>query len=356
MLYKPFYDPSKNYYENFDEGPFNGFVDGEILENQGEPKYEIFDHKVFLPFGIPAGPLLNSKFVNAALNKGFDIPIYKTVRTKKKDCHPWPNVLSVEIEGDLTLEKAGNKLTVSNDYKEPLSITNSFGVPSYGPEFWQEDIKKSVSHTKNGQIVGVSFEGTRWEGYSEDDYVKDWVLAAKLIKETGAHFIEANFSCPNEGSTALLCFDTNKVQKICKAVKNEIGDFPLTIKLSYFADQENLKDLIKKVGDVVDGLASINTISAEVVDKNGKQALPGEGRLRSGVCGTAIKWAGINMVKRLKALRDEAGLKYKILGVGGIFSPEDFRGYMDIGADTAMSATGAMWNPYLAKEIKQNNK
>ena len=59
------------------------------------------------------------------------------------------------------------------------------------------------------------------------------------------------------------------------------------------------------------------------------------------------------MVKRLKKLREELGAKYEIVGVGGVTIPADFREYRDAGADVVMSATGAMWNPYLAKEIKE---
>jgi dihydroorotate dehydrogenase (NAD+) catalytic subunit len=352
MLYKPFYDPSNSYYENFNEGPFGDFADGKILELGSEQQFEIFGHKVNNLFGIPAGPLLNSKFVKAALAKGFDIPIYKTVRTRKKDCHAWPNVLSVKIQGDLTLEKAKNKIVADENYEEPLSITNSFGVPSFDPDVWQSDVKLTVASVNKGQIVGLSFEGTKWPNFNEIDYINDWVLCAKLAKATGVHFLEANLSCPNEGTTALLCFDVLKVQKIASAVKNEIGNLPLVLKISYFMDDKILRDFIEKVGGIVDGIAAINTISAEVVDKNGNQALPGEGRLRSGVCGASIRWAGLDMVKRLKVLREELGLKFKIIGVGGVFTAEDYKEYMASGADAVMSATGAMWNPYLAQEIK----
>ena len=290
--------------------------------------------------------------MKAALDKGFDIPVYKTIRTRKKNCYPWPNILSVKIIGDLTLEKAKEKILADDSYSEPLSITNSFGVPSYDPSFWQTDVKKAVSYVKKGQILGLSFEGTRWEGFNEDDYINDWVLGAKLSKETGVHFLEANLSCPNEGTKDLLCFDSNNVQKIAYAVKNEIGNFPLVLKISYFLDDYRLKDFIKKVGGIIDSIAAINTISAEIINKNGDQALPGEGRLRSGVCGNAIRLAGLDMVRRIKNMRDEMRFKFKIIGVGGVASAKDFKIYINNGADAVMSATGAMWNPHLAKEIK----
>ena len=59
------------------------------------------------------------------------------------------------------------------------------------------------------------------------------------------------------------------------------------------------------------------------------------------------------MVKRLKEIREELGYKYKIIGVGGVENMDDFFEYRNNGADFVMSATGAMWNPYLAQEIKK---
>ena len=50
------------------------------------------------------------------------------------------------------------------------------------------------------------------------------------------------------------------------------------------------------------------------------------------------------MVKRLRGLRDELALNFKIFGVGGIVTANDFKVYMEAGVDAALSATGAMWN------------
>ena len=146
MLHTPFYDPEKSYEENFEQGPFGTFSDGQSVQSVQSVqsstlhKYDFLGFKVNSPFGIPAGPLINGKFVQAAFDKGFDICVYKTVRSKKYPCHPWPNVLSVKIDGDLTLEKAKGKLIADRNYHEPLSITNSFGVPSFEPDFWQKDL------------------------------------------------------------------------------------------------------------------------------------------------------------------------------------------------------------------------
>src|SRR3989344_1631563 len=101
----PFYDPNKTYEENYEQGPFGAFADGKMSRSNldiREPKFDFLGFKVNSPFGIPAGPLLNSNFCKGAFEKGFDILVYKTVRSDIFPCHPFPNVLAVKVEGDLT--------------------------------------------------------------------------------------------------------------------------------------------------------------------------------------------------------------------------------------------------------------
>lgn len=352
MLNAPFFDPNKTYYENWERGPFNGFADGVVLP-VGEPRFEFLGEKLSYPLGIPAGPLLNGKFVKAALEKGFDVPVHKTVRSRVRECNEWPNVLGADISGDLTLDMAQKPIVVRNEYKEPLSITNSFGNPSYVPEVWQKDLRECVAYAKPGQLVVCSFEGTKWdESFTTEEYVKDWVEGMQMIKDTSVKVVEANFSCPNEGAAQLLCFDVPKVKLISSRIKEKIGETKLVIKLAYFGSDE-LRELVKETGNIVDGYAAINTIPAPVINLDGTQALPGAHRVRSGICGAAIKWAGLDITRRLKSLREELGMNYAIISSGGVTAPKDFKEYRDAGADVVMTATGAMWNPYLAKEIKE---
>ena len=64
------------------------------------------------------------------------------------------------------------------------------------------------------------------------------------------------------------------------------------------------------------------------------------------------KGAGLDMVARLAAIREKLGLDFKINGVGGVVSPADYQAYRNAGADSVMSATGAMWDAELAHKIK----
>lgn len=354
MLQAPFYDPTLSYEDNYEKGPFSDFASSDTFEQVGEPQYDFLGHKVYLPFGIPAGPLLNSKFVKGAFEQGFDIAVYKTVRSDYFPCHPFPNVLSLDVEGELTLDKLEKPLIANTDYKDPISITNSFGVPSREPEVWQEDAKKAISYEGKGQVMVLSFMGTVKPNQTQEEFIEDYVLAAKLANETGAKVLEANLSCPNIGNEGLVCYNLEVTEKIAKGIREVIGNTPLVLKVGYYKEDKDMQRLAEIANEYADDIAGINTLQAEVRDEHGNQALPGPGRLRSGICGHCIKWAGLDFVKRMKKIRDEKGFKFSITGVGGVTNPYDYKEFRDAGADVVMSATGAMWNPKLAQEIKRS--
>ena len=358
---QPFYDPAKTYDENFDDGPFGGFDNPKTHENEGKPQSTFLGYPIYSPFGIPAGPLLNSKYVISAMKKGFDVVTYKTQRNVQFSVNAFPNVLYVDVDGDLTLEKASRPLvgkTETSADPTHLTITNSFGNPSRGPEFWVDDLRTAVNAQNDGQLVIMSVVGTIQPGFSDEDYYNDFAATAKLAILTGVKAIEVNLSCPNVANEGILCYTKTAVSEICRRAKEAIGDIPLIAKVGYYSDrqQELLENVVKEMVPYVDAICAINTIAAPVVDENGQQALPGPNRLKSGMCGASIKWAGLDMVKRLNKIRKKNRYKFEIIGVGGVMNPEDFQEYRDAGADVVQSATGAMWNSELGIQVKSELK
>lgn len=350
------YDPSKTYIENWDEGPFppKNFAP---YKQKDKPGYEFLGVAINSPFGIPAGPLLNSNHIKFAFEAGFDVLCYKTQRSVRFEPNEFPNVLYLDIDDALTLERSKKPLLGQGSTSKPLekvSITNSFGNPSLGPDFWVDDLKKALEYEKEGQLLIMSVVGTIQDGFTQEDYYDDFARAARLAAETGVKAIEINLSCPNVANEGILCYTKDAVIEVCKRVKQAIGDVPLITKFGYFSeDQETLlEETLKEIQPYISAISAINTLPAPVVDENGNQALPGENRLNSGICGASIKWAGLDMVKRLDGLRKKNGWKYQIIGVGGVMNPDDFSEYRKAGADVVQSATAAMWNTGLAKEIK----
>lgn len=350
---KSTYDISKSYDWNYDNGPIYNENRPPILSSQ---KVKIWDHELHSPIGIPAGPLLNSKYIELYSNLAFDIPIYKTVRTCFRKSHQAPNCLYLQNTKQLKSNEISSKIyTLENEPNsiEEISITNSFGIPSKAVEVWQEDISKANSSMKDGQLMIVSCTGTPM---AERGIIDDYVYCAQLAAEAGAKAIEVNYSCPNvtskEGS---IYQDAILSSKISKSIKKVLPHIPLMIKIGYVQSDTELENIINANAKYVDGIAAINTIPMKPVDHNNHQALPGEGRIVSGICGNIVRDIGIELTSRIATIRNKNKFDFIVCGVGGITAPEHFNYYLAAGADIAMSATGAMWNPHLAIDWRKYN-
>jgi len=340
---QPTYDISVSYEENYQKGPS---IQDAPPQRVIAPTQNFLGFKVNSRLGIPAGPLLNSKWVLAYAALGFDLLVYKTVRTITTPSHPHPNCIFLERKNLIKEEDFGNPLMATTNQPasiDEISITNSFGMPSRDPTIWQEDIQKAKRGLGGGQVLIVSVVGTPGECALSDDYAR----GARLAVEAGADMIEINLSCPNvatgEGS---VYTDPIFSSAISKAVKQAIGVVPLMIKIGYLINKEKLADVVKANAPYVDAISGLNTLSFEVVNADGTSALPE--RLRSGVCGSAIRGCALEQAKRVVALRQKEKYDFAIVGVGGIMTTDHIRQFLNYGVDAVMSATGAMWNPHLA--------
>lgn len=347
------YDINKSYDWNYDFGPH---FKGELPEREILPTKKFLSFSVNSLFGIPAGPLLNSRWIELYAKLGFDILTYKTVRTRSYSAHSMPHILYVEQNNN---SKNKNEPVVGQPYLskyDNLTITNSFGVPSKDPDVWQEDVKNSLKVLSNGQLLIVSVIGTQEAATNQKEFVEDFVKCAQLALEAGAPVIEVNLSCPNlHGGGGIVCYDAKLSGLICKQIKNAIGDVPLIAKIGYYEKEQELRDFVAQTGKFIDGIVAINTVKKNINDVQIKKT-HFRNLLESGVCGTFIKPYGINMVERLRVIRNEWKMKFAIVGVGGVTIPEDYEDYINAGSDAVMSGSGAMMDPYLAHKLYEKEK
>lgn len=353
-MYSLFYDINRSYEENYLLGPVGLKKLKVPIFKKSKKKFKFLGSDIDFPFGIAAGILLNSKFVKAAFDFGFPVSTYKTVRSDSFPCHPFPNVVYVDAPKKLDpLKTPSLKIKYSNSTPKKISITNSFGVPSMNPQFWQKEVKKALRYKKENQLLILAFMGTVKKNQTEAKFINDFASASKLSKQTGAKVLEVNLSCPNIANEGLVCYDLKLTRKICRAIRKTIGNTPLIIKVGYYRRNSDIETIAKIANEYANAIAAINTMQVEILDKNGNQALPGPNRLRSGVGGHTIKWAGLAMVKKLNDIRKKRNYKFEIVGIGGVMTPNDYFEYRKKGADLVQSVTAAMWNPYLAHEIWQ---
>lgn len=364
---QPFYDPNLSYQDNYDLGPFGMFAgepaeeDKAALEQAGS-LIDLGGLRLRRGLGIPAGPLLNSKFTGAAFKWGYDLCHYKTVRSRTWPAHPAPNVLFVDSPHLIPPDKLGRELLVARLFEpgeevdsERLSITNSFGMPAQPPDVWQADMERAARGAGPGQALVASVYGTPDPEGSHSAYIADFARTAAMAAETGAHAIEVNLSCPNLGGHGLLCHDSEAAEMVCRAVHQAARGLPLFAKIGSFppdeAGEATLRDVIASTARYLQGYGVVNAVPVPVVSASGDAALPGTGRAMAGVCGYALKATGLDMVRRFHKLRREQGYDYAIVGVGGLASYDDFVAYMEAGADAVQGATGPMWNAKLGVQI-----
>jgi dihydroorotate dehydrogenase (NAD+) catalytic subunit len=345
----PIYDIKKSYLENAEEGPF---FQGQFPPRTYPPEskwYDFLGHQVASRIGVPAGPLLNSRWVSFAAKAGFDIVSYKTIRSKAHPAHPVPNMVYVETPGFLRPDQEGGELYMTDlppKQMSELALTNSFGIPSRDPAYLIEDIAKAKASLNKGQVMIVSVVGTP---RPHEDFAEDFVVAGKIALEGGAEILEADFSCPNvlscEGS---IHTNPESVHLISSKMIKAAPHIPLVIKVGVIQSEEILKAVMLSAARAgVRAICGINTLSMQVKNKEGQPAL-GPNRMRAGVCGGPIRKAAIDFIEKAHRINNEEKLGLVIMGTGGVTEAAHFDEFFAHGADVAMSAIGMMWDPYLA--------
>jgi len=348
MEWHPTYDVHRSYDENYAGGPtFTGPLPP---ARSGEPRARFLGHPVYSALGVPAGPLLNSDWIGLYARLGFDLLTYKTVRSVARPAHPFPNCLFLDAPRPLEEADLGGEARALADQQhtpEQVTITNSFGMPSRAPAVWQADLERALDIIGAGQVVIASAVGTSGEG----DLAEDFGRAVALAAEVQPHAIEINLSCPNvQGGEGSLFQSPEAAERVVRRAWQAVGAIPLMIKIGYVADEAVLAELMRRCGPYVQGIAGINTIPLAIRDRAGAPALGAPERLRAGVCGAAIRELALRQVARLVVLRRGLGMEWAIVGVGGILTADHVEAHLAAGADAAMSATGAMWNPLLAQQ------
>eukprot|EP01118_Nematostelium_gracile_P015716 TRINITY_DN634_c0_g1_i1.p1 TRINITY_DN634_c0_g1~~TRINITY_DN634_c0_g1_i1.p1 ORF type:complete len:380 (+),score=98.74 TRINITY_DN634_c0_g1_i1:99-1142(+) len=318
---------------------------------------DLLGFKIASPIGVPAGPLLNAKWVETAANLGFDVVTYKTIRSKAHAGHPHPNMVYVSIPEDKPLAASQYISSIANAPQSmgQLAVTNSFGMPSQSPEFLRQDIPLAKSKLKDGQVMIVSVVGTPSQscGNPSQDYtefVRDFVEVATFAKDCGASIIEANFSCPNVASKEGSIYQSVESTKdIATALTNALGDTPLILKVGTYEDKEMMRKVFRAASEAkVSAMCGINSLSMKVLSHETNEPVLGPNRLTSGVCGGPIRNLALDFISNASSIIKEDQLNLTLLGCGGITEDVHFKQFLDAGAKVALTATGMLWDPYLA--------
>ena len=336
----PRYDMRRSYLDNYNAAPVPVSIDVPVVPGT----WSFCGLAVDSPIGMPAGPLLNGAWCLYYASLGFDVLTYKTVRTSQRACYPVPNLVPVDCG---YLKGGETRVSLSETMRNSWAV--SFGMPSAAPEIWRADVEQTRDTLPAGKLLSVSVVGTIQPGWTLQDLADDYALGAQWAVESGADAIEVNFSCPNVSTRdGQLSQQPADAGLVADTIRDAIGSVPLVVKIGH-VDPRSIEELVGALGSYVSAVAMTNNVAATVADPNGELLFDGQPR---GICGNGCRQVSIAQTRLFRQAIERSKLNMEIVGVGGVFSADHVRQYMEAGASAVHVATAAMLNPLVAVEIK----
>jgi dihydroorotate dehydrogenase (NAD+) catalytic subunit len=337
------YDLTQTYRWNYENAPEAVDVDMPVMLGD----WTFCGQKVPSPLGVPAGPLLNGRWVLYYASLGFDVLTYKTVRSSHRECYELPNLVPVET-GQLT----GSEERLAESHAMHGSWAVSFGMPSTDPEVWRRDIEETRNKLAPEKLLSVSVVGTVQPRWSIEDLAADYAQCARWAVDAGADTIETNFSCPNvETCDGQLYQNPAEAAIVAEAVRQAIGDQPLILKIGHMTEAGDAEELLGAVGPFATAISMTNSVATTVRGRGGELLFAGQQR---GICGEATFDASLKQTSLFSELVHERGNALRIVSVGGISTASHVRSCLKAGAESVQIATAAMIDPNVALEIRRN--
>lgn len=218
-------------------------------------------------------------------------------------------------------------------------IINSIGLQNIGIDaLISKELPKLRKYKSN---IIVSIAGNTIEEFAE--------IARILFRSNDYEAVEVNISCPNvEKEGMLFSFDPITAAEVTKAVKNEIPEKPVIMKLS--PNAPNIVEIaLACVSAGADAVSLVNTFTSIAIDIERRK--PILKRNFGGLSGPAIKPIALAMVTKVASAFREHKIDKPIVGIGGIQNAEDALEYLIAGASAIAVGTAIFWNPLVLQEI-----
>lgn len=301
------------------------------------------------PLGIPAGPLLNSRWILYYAALGFDVLTYKTVRSRYRASYPVPNLLWVD---GAPLQGEGSELVAARDPEAAASWAISFGMPSKDPADWRADIERARRGLGAGQVLSVSVVASPEAGWTIANLADDFAQCAAWAADAGAQVVEANLSCPNVCTKeADLYLAPDAAAEIASTIRARLPRaVPLALKIGLFPGEEQAAALVRAVSPFAAALATTNSITATVRGAGGSVLFDG---LKRGIGGALITRRCNEELAMLRRIVELQQSPLKLIGVGGVMNAQDVRDRLAAGAEHVHLATAAMKRPAIGLEIRR---
>jgi dihydroorotate dehydrogenase (NAD+) catalytic subunit len=312
------------------------------------PGGRLFDYPLNSPLGIAAGPLLNSRWVEAYARVGYDVLTYATVRTSFAPAHALPNIRTVENreQAAIATRRAG--------LNGGLTLAISLGTPSMEPDVWRKDVTRARERIGKGQVLVVSVLGSLPPGGDREALVTDYALCARWAAEAGADAIEVHLAWPDPFSDQPQAIYENLplAAQILHRVRTNVS-VPVIAKFGAFRTPRLLHDAATKLAAWASGFTLVHGFQRRVLDEAGNAAFEGTGRDRADIVGGDTYPAASRQVAELLAWRRAGCWERAVLAVGGITTVDRAHEMLREGTDVVLVATAALYTPLFAVRFRE---
>lgn len=240
--------------------------------------------------------------------------------------YPLSKLGGISVKGTTLKPRQGNQ--GPRVAETPAGMLNSVGLQNGGAEkFLNYELPNLL--TKDTRII-ANIAGASIEECAE---------LASLINPSAVDMVELNISCPNvKQGGAAFGTDCNVAAAVTAAVKKELPDKPLMVKLS--PNVTSITDIAKAVETAgADALSLINTLLGMRIDIKTRRPI-----LRNnvgGLSGPAVFPVAVRMV-----WQTANAVKIPVVGMGGISTWEDAVEMMMAGASAVQVGAAIFADPY----------
>ena len=240
--------------------------------------------------------------------------------------YPLSKLGGISVKGTTLKPRQGNQ--GPRVAETPAGMLNSVGLQNGGAEkFLNYELPNLL--TKDTRII-ANIAGASIEECAE---------LASLINPSAVDMVELNISCPNvKQGGAAFGTDCNVAAAVTAAVKKELPDKPLMVKLS--PNVTSITDIAKSVEVAgADALSLINTLLGMRIDIKTRRPI-----LRNnvgGLSGPAVFPVAVRMV-----WQTANAVKIPVVGMGGISTWEDAVEMMMAGASAVQVGAAIFADPY----------
>ena len=266
--------------------------------------------------GVAAGLDKNGDFIDVLDSLGFGFIEIGTTTPKPQKGNPKPRVFR---------------------YTSSKAVINRLGFNNKGVDYLASKIKNK----KFNAIIGVNIGANKTS--TKEKRIEDYKICFEKIYQH-ADYVTVNISSPNTPELRNL-HDPNELEKIFESINSikikNASKIPVFLKISPDEDEETILKIVNIYKTLkINGLIVTNTS----IDKDILEGCSHEG----GISGKPLLKKSNQLLKRIHGLDKDIFL----VGVGGVFTKEDYENKITLGASLVQIYTGFIFEgPAIVKKI-----